>query len=408
MKETPLDEREGLASGSSLGRALACHGSHALGKIFHEPPPKDFTMAGTRIADLIHKLETGEDLPVNTDDEELETAKFLLSKKVTKFGEICEEHDLDPDDFQMIHEQRFWYTHGGRALYSGQLDTGAVHKSKPIGVVIDDKSGWMPQPPPWQNTQLRSYGLLLLQNFPVFTGKDVQIHAATNSRFWDRKTTLEYDNLNELHKEVTTVLPAVLDSPPWAMGLNPGEHCRWCPARAQCPVLRFGMAKFEGEFGPPKIDIKAKAQRMTIPEIEDALVIANVIKNAVKAITDEAERRIQEEPDAFQFFEWKAGPPRRQVGDLGAAVAALAQHGITPEEIIECLRPDALTAGKTGKLEKLLYKKLNLDPDAKVTHPQTFEILTETLEAADAIRLTEPSPRLVYNPEKALPDKEEA
>jgi len=162
------------------------------------------------------------------------------------------------------------------------------------------------------------------------------------------------------------------------------------------------MAKFEGDYGPPAIDIKRKAQAMTIEEIESALVTAKVIKNAIRAIEDEATRRIQQEPDKFQMHEWKSGPPRAQVSDLAVAVHAMAEYDITADEMIDCFRSDALTAGKTSKLEKLLYKKLNAQPDNKVTHPEAFEILTDALTNAGVLRLKSPDPRLVFNPEKAL------
>ena len=171
---------------------------------------------------------------------------------------------------------------------------------------------------------------------------------------------------------------------------------------------RQGLVSLHGHYGPPT-DIKEKVKTMATPEIEDVLVAFKFVEFAVKAIEDEASVRIQKNPEDFTRFEWRSGYPRRVLAEgagLPEVAGALVDLGVTPDEILSCLRSDALALSKTSKLEKLIYAKLNTDPDAKKTHKDADAAMMEAL--GELVAMKTPDPKLfAVKPKKEEPKKVE-
>ncbi len=341
-----------------MSRLVNCPGSFQLARITKAVPVDDIAEAGTRIAGFIDCIATGReaDIPPSANEAELETARFLVAKKARLFAQICEKNGYDPDDFQVYHENRLWYFHRGNPLFSGRMDTMALHRSRPVVIVLDDKSGWKEQPDPSENWQLRGYSLLLLQNYEDLTGNppamEIEFHVSTVTRFHDEPSVLRLrdDNpeqsLNEIAKTITHNLTLATYSRPYEAGLSPGEWCRYCPARLACPAIAHlqGSLVETADFAP------ARVAGLTTPKLESLLNACQVVDGLKFAAIAEARVRFAQAPESFAEWEFVTGAPRRNIKDLAGIVDAIQSLGVPLEEIIQSMRTDALSVSKSGKL----------------------------------------------------------
>ena len=395
------DERKGLPSGSATGRIAACPGSYQLSKLYHAPPVDPWADSGSRIASYIEAIETGGELPEDADEEELETAKFLVDKKATLFLKICEDNGYDPEEFLVEHEKRLWYTNlEGELIYSGQLDTFFRHKILPVFIVLDDKSGWLEQPPPAMNLQLRAYSLLLVNNFfpsNASVPKELRVHVATVSRFWDVAANLDYEAIRaDAMVHIGAKMQFALKSKPFQAGLVVGDWCRYCPARLQCPAMSNELVKIEGDLRTgeglqiEKNEIKGKIAALTTPELEEVMMRLEVLTFLKNATENEAEARIQVNPDSFEHYEYVAPAPRKQGQNLAVVMLALKErYGISESDFLDCLRSDSLGISKSGKLVKMIAAG-----SKSLTQPAAFDDLCGFLRTIDGIKETEPSKKV--------------
>lgn len=385
-----------------MARVIACPGSVALSKICTHPPVADFTEAGSRIAELIHALAHSENVPPDADQDELNTATMLLEKKRETFLRICDQNGYDPNDFTFGHEERFWYVVSERPIFSGKMDTYAVHNRLPVAILLDDKSGFRKVPPPRENWQLKAYALLLLQNVLAdrMAGNldNVKIHASIVSRFYDEAETyvLRGDDkelsLEMSHLVITTIASSAANSRPFQHALNPSEECRYCPARLDCPAIRRELATVEGDF-PDEIQITSKLAALTNSQLEALMDRLEHIRFIADAAELEATARLRDNPDAFLGWHLEAPPGRRRATSITDAFGALKAGGIDITEsefIAHAIRADALTF---GSLERFVYDRAALF-GRKITLKAAKEQVNHALEAAGCLTVTTPEPTL--------------
>lgn len=356
--KTVDNERRDLPSASAMGRLVNCPGSFQLSRITRPLPVDEIAEAGTRIAGFIECIATGkgEEIPSSANEEEVETARYLVAKKARLFAQICEKNGYNPDDFQVWHENRLWYFYRGNPLFSGRMDTMAIHRNRPVVIVLDDKSGWKEQPNPSENWQLRGYSLLVLQNYEDLTGNppamEIEFHVSTVSRFHDEPSVLRLrhenpeQSLNEIAKTITHNLTLAIYSRPYEAGLSPGEWCRYCPARLACPAI----AHLQGNLVETAESSPALVVGLSTPKLEALLNACQVVDGLKFAAITEARARFAQSPESFAEWEFVTGSPRRNIKDLGRLVEIVQNLGVPLEEIIRAMRADALSVSKTGKL----------------------------------------------------------
>lgn len=150
----------------------------------------------------------------------------------------------------------------------------------------------------------------------------------------------------------------------------PGEsQCRWCPAQAVC---RVRVASVFDAVGIDLDDVDAQPALpdvMSAEELGRALGTLPVVEAWVKAVKDEARRRLTEDPDGG-VPGWRFGIPRtrERIGDADAAIAALTGAGFDLDEVAP-RSPASITSlrrvvGGAGQLRDLLGEALAVGASA--------------------------------------------
>lgn len=125
----------------------------------------------------------------------------------------------------------------------------------------------------------------------------------------------------------------------------PGEHCRFCRAKVDCPA-RLKQVYDLRDFAISHTEHK----QLTDEELASVLDQAELVRDYLKAAEDEAYARIA---DGATLPRWKVVPGRsvRKVTDEGAMCARLVLNGFAEADFLETKLLGI------GKLEKLVGKK---------------------------------------------------
>lgn len=130
----------------------------------------------------------------------------------------------------------------------------------------------------------RALGLVLPDAFPVELG-------IVQPRFWDydgcRTWTTNVETIviwgeNTLLPKMAAAKAAATENPEYV----PGEHCRFCPRKLQCPALR-GMFGAAAQMSKAAVDPKA----FTTEEIGREYAMIPVVEMFIKALKGEVEYR---------------------------------------------------------------------------------------------------------------------
>lgn len=127
--------------------------------------------------------------------------------------------------------------------------------------------------------------------------------------------------------------------------LFPGDHCRFCRAKVDCPARRKQIYDLR-DFALSHTEHK----QLTDEELASVLDQAELVRDYLKAAEDEAYARIA---DGATLPRWKVVPGRsvRKVTDEGAMCARLVLNGFAEADFLETKLLGI------GKLEKLVGKK---------------------------------------------------
>lgn len=125
----------------------------------------------------------------------------------------------------------------------------------------------------------------------------------------------------------------------------PGDHCRFCRAKVDCPPRREQLFDLK-DFAISHTDHK----RLTDEQLAQVLDLAELVRDYLKAAEDEAYARIA---DGATLPRWKVVPGRsvRKVTDEGAMCERLKSNGFAEADFLETKLLGI------GKLEKLVGKK---------------------------------------------------
>ena len=125
----------------------------------------------------------------------------------------------------------------------------------------------------------------------------------------------------------------------------PGDHCRFCRAKVDCPARREQLYDLR-DFALSHTDHK----RLTDEELAGVLDQADLVRDYLKAAEDEAYARIA---DGATLPRWKVVPGRsvRKITDEEAMCDRLRLNGFKDEDFLETKLLGI------GKLEKLVGKK---------------------------------------------------
>lgn len=222
-----LDERGGHPSASAVSRLMACPGSKRLCANAPSLASDPDAERGTRI----HKaLETQDERWVpDVDDKEIWRDCMEIECKL--LSEMWPGPQPGPTP-KVFREERIWLVNDSFDQYfSGKLDVFYLHQGEAL--IIDFKSLWGDHDKPSVNAQLRSCVVLLADRYRKSIQRIRTVIAQPNRQ---PMPPCDY-TLGDIF-EAGVWLHEILDAAekPDAP-LNPGDHCRWCPARTICPVV---------------------------------------------------------------------------------------------------------------------------------------------------------------------------
>ena len=213
---------------SAAERWMTCTGSFALGLQVPEPPSSEYAEEGTRLHDVAAgHLTGGYNDPVWKTTEDYAAIKPYLdyAAKVRKTAVWTAVED--------------WIGHS--AFLSGTPDLLALYPAK-INMleVVDLKNGAGILVDPVENKQMLTYGYIAIhdmekQSRPV--PRNVRLTVVQPPD--EKRPVKSWDTTIERVKEHGAAAEAAIKTALAGEGeLVPGDHCRFCKAKAICPKLR--------------------------------------------------------------------------------------------------------------------------------------------------------------------------
>lgn len=342
------DERLGLPSASSFYADVLCPGRqnliHSLSASWTEgageSDQSEFALRGTRI----HKaLETDQTFELAPDELAAYNNAFALKLEVV-FQWQQSTGDLNPA-VEMGREARFWLhnPHTLAPMLSGQLDAHWITADKRHMLAIDYKSGWAKQVTSASlNWQLRCQALLA---WIEYDRKPERIRAALvkPEAFGDGIDQCDFTVFDLQQIEAATYRHLWSSQQPDAP-LHAGEHCRYCPARAECPAaLSLALTPIRAlQIAPEangKITKKIAAQLVQAAPIEAVREVFGK-RTAVKYVMEAVGARLKALPEGEKYrlkLKMNLGRSTDYIRDTKAAYDAMAEAGFSEDDIWKCL-----------------------------------------------------------------------
>ena len=202
------------------------------------------------------------------------------------------------------------------------------------------------------NAQLRLYAIGALARFAP-KAAIVRIHVVQPRHYQGGHTTetLMVEELHKYHNDV--IVPGVTKTLAEDAPVDPGEHCRFCPARSSCPVLReTALAAAQHVFEDTslqrvRVDPQPSPSRLSSEEIATALRAFPALETWMKMLRSHAYERANagDMPPGFKLVE-KVG--NRVWKDEDTARATLSEAGCYPYTDPKLVSP-AQAEKKVGK-----------------------------------------------------------
>lgn len=162
--------------------------------------------------------------------------------------------------------------------------------------------------------------------------------------------------------------------------LVPGDHCRFCPARATCPALRGSVAEVFGELDVTEI-VAPDPKEITPERLAIILGKARLLKTWLKAIEvhAHAEALAGRAPPGFKLVASRA--VRKWAASAYDVLDVVSEFGLTSDDVYET------TLISPAAMDKLLKKnKKAIVP--LVTKESRSVILVDESDARPSARLT--------------------
>lgn len=178
---------------------------------------------------------------------------------------------------------------GEKAGMYGHLDAAVWSPSRGLLLVIDYKYGRGIRVVALDNPQLKAYGLGALYSIPSIDPDDVKL--VSTHVFQPRvpgqsapDTIPTVDLLRWGYEEVEPVLSEIMTDGAINRPFVTGDHCRFCPALAQCPAMRSRATQAaQKAFGAAPVPANALSDQ----EVADCIAEAEIIGPWLEAVQKE-------------------------------------------------------------------------------------------------------------------------
>lgn len=213
--------------------------------------------------------------------------------------------------------------------------------------IIDAKYGQGVFVEVWNNPQLKIYGLGAYEIAEVLGVVEDVTYTVFQPRMDNISTATETaEDLLRWREEV--VIPAAELALTEDAPFNPGEHCRWCPARGNC------RARMEASINE---DFDTPPETITPEELGPLLHRIPLIQQWCKDVQDAAFQRIYQDEETVPGWKVALTGGKRSIQEEAAAIEKLVAEGYDLEDVARPLPdPKERHIRTLGDLEKLVGK----------------------------------------------------
>lgn len=340
------DERGNLPSASSLYILYACLGSWNAQKDLPEDESSSVeAQEGTEIAEALESEDfTGLDEDGRT-----------IAQRLKKFTDDALDEwwrSIGGVPFEVFKEKRLWIhdRQNLKPLASARLDWFAI--APPYAVAIDHKSGYIPVTAARKNVQVRIQALALWHEYPELT---TILAGTAQYRFVGKVDMTEYRvrDLEFAQRELELKLWQAKD--PTAPRV-PGEHCRYCRAKAFCPeAASYSLLPIATLPMPVsgEADVSLAVSQLTHEQLAFVRSRKAIIEKIISAVDARLRGLSAEELSAVGLALSKPGTVT-SVANKAEAKRLLMEKGLVTEE-----QWNNATNVVLGRLEELVAPQMN-------------------------------------------------
>jgi PD-(D/E)XK nuclease superfamily len=268
-------------------------------------------------------------LAYNKDFQRLNEYRKAQERKVIR--QIFGYHPIS-----ISREKRVWlYDADGEPIFSGRRDlkvSGIVKREK-VGIILEYKTGWKPQPPAEQNLQVRANAALAHYEDVNETGIPfARIYGGILERPGiGPKFSLYEMRAPELEQELEDIERESVDALAKNPKYNVGPHCEGCAAIGICPAIERRLNQAEKLASQLKLEDKKvlKGQSLDAPgreKLKTFLKEGRLVASSYETAEKLAKALLTQDPKAFggaPDIYLKPGNEVRIVEDLSAAYLTL-------------------------------------------------------------------------------------
>jgi len=303
-----------VVGGSTAKRVMNCPGSVALVQLAPPSPSSVYADKGTLLHTAISEVLLGEDNVIGMTYEGQTLDQTLFDDKVQVALDLLDT--LDPDgQMKLAIETRVGF---GKFLPGAFGSCDVLGRIGNTAYVIDWKFGEGIAVDAEQNEQLMYYSAAAMRTPEVawvFDGA-VAIECVIIQPPVIRQWTTTPERIKQFEKDLKRAVKVA--SLPEAK-LNPGDHCRFCPAKPTCPAMTGAVDR------ALKVKLDAVDDEMLGKYAANAVLLQGWIDSLNELVQTKIEK-------GYKIPGWKmvAKKGRRQWADEAKAAAALTELGIDP------------------------------------------------------------------------------
>ena len=325
-----------VVGGSTAKRVLACPGSVALVQQVPPKPSSKYADEGTllhhAIAAILETDKPPEDF-IGTFYNGVELTQARLEDKL--LPALAALDTIDPDKvMEYAVEQVVGFGHVLPGVFGSADLVGRIGDR---GVLVDWKFGDGVAVEAEENPQALFYIAAAMHTtatawaFQDVEAIDVYIVQPPVVKHW--QTTVE--RVRQFEAELVMAVRASEhpDAP-----LKTGDHCRWCAAKAVCPLVTGAVARAD----------RAALKTVNVDELAKALDKIEILEGWIKDAKEMAQALLENGVDV-PGYKLVAKRATRQWTDEKKALTALAEAGCNAEELMELKSP--------AQVEKVLKKR---------------------------------------------------
>ncbi len=278
---------------------------------------------GTRIHEMLFRLETGAEQEEGYDEEELEIAEGLFTRRQALVGK-----EFGNNPVETLAEERIFFRDFLEDRFSGQKDLAIIDRPNKKILILDYKTGLshVEDPADW-NWQLMALAVLVQQKYSI--PRDFMYHMAIIQVMTPTKVgVFSGDQVWEASGKIMEKL----DRPafnPYIYQFNPdGNRCKFCSCRFKCPALNYNKDSLIASAGSIESSIVAMPNA-NLGELLDTLNQLDDVKTKAK---NEAYVRIQGGA-SVPGYSIKTTAGQRRLEDTQTVLHRLMSAGVQPKDI---------------------------------------------------------------------------